>query len=291
MAKKDSNRLAGLAALGALGYMMTRDKSGNSTPTRGAGYQSTETRLESPEDTIKRSMKKAPEAENANYGNEDRRTSMASGRVNRSSSASMDDEDTSSEDITPLSRATPGGDMKRTEGNKPMPSLSMVERKAAARQASMSTDAMKNASRAQARRNSLSPVDRIPGQDRSGPTGGERVSGSELGRNVSNTMSALAPLGGGVGKIGAELATAGRAQRGYNAAQAARRSAEGMSPAEALAAREAATQAAREAKTLNPNAWLAGPKGMAENFRKGGMTASRRGDGIASRGKTRGKMY
>jgi hypothetical protein len=58
-----------------------------------------------------------------------------------------------------------------------------------------------------------------------------------------------------------------------------------------LAAREAATQAAREAKTLNPNAWMAGPKGMAENFRKGGMTASRRGDGIASRGKTRGKMY
>jgi hypothetical protein len=136
-------------------------------------------------------------------------------------------------------------------------------------------------------RRKLSPVDQIPGQDRSGPTGGERVSGSELGRNVSNTMSALAPLGGGVGKIGAEMATAGRAQRGYNAAQAERRAAEGMSPAEALAAR----QAAREAKTLNPNAWLAGPKGMAENFRKGGMTASRRGDGIASRGKTRGKMY
>jgi len=58
-------------------------------------------------------------------------------------------------------------------------------------------------------------------------------------------------------------------------------------------ARAAAAQAAREAKTLNPNAWLAGPKGMAENFRRGGavkMTASRRGDGIASRGKTRGKI-
>jgi hypothetical protein len=278
--------LAGLAALGALGYMLTRDKSGNSTPTRSAGYQSTETR-EEPRRQITDYMKKAPEAEDANYGNEGRRTSMATGRVDRGSSASMDDEATSSEDTAPLSRATPGSMAKRTEGNKPMPSLSAVERKAAARKASMSTDAMKNASRAQARRNSLSPVDRIPGQDRSGPTGGERVSGTELSRNVSNTMSALAPLGGGVGKIGAEMATAGRAQRAYNAAQAERRAAEGMSPAEALAAR----QAAREAKTLNPNAWLAGPKGMAENFRKGGMTASRRGDGIASRGKTRGKMY
>jgi hypothetical protein len=108
---------------------------------------------------------------------------------------------------------------------------------------------------------------------------------------LSRNLAALTPFGGGVGKIAAELSTAGRSQRAYNAAQAARRSAEGMNPTEALAAREAATQAAREAKTLNPNAWLAGPKGMAENFRKGGMTASRRGDGIASRGKTRGKMY
>jgi hypothetical protein len=45
---------------------------------------------------------------------------------------------------------------------------------------------------------------------------------------------------------------------------------------------------------------MAGPKGMAENFRKGGkvkkmasggMTASSRADGIASRGKTKCKMY
>ena len=43
MAKKD---LAGLAALGALGYMLTRDKGGDSNPDRGAGYQSTETREE-----------------------------------------------------------------------------------------------------------------------------------------------------------------------------------------------------------------------------------------------------
>ena len=40
--------------------------------------------------------------------------------------------------------------------------------------------------------------------------------------------------------------------------------------AEAQAAREAAELAAREGKSLNPNAWLAGPRGMAENFKKGG---------------------
>jgi hypothetical protein len=191
--------------------------------------------------------------------------------------------------------------MKRTEGNKPMPSSRSVERKIADRQAAKATRQQQFSTR------KLAPtatqpglkrgvVDQIPGQDRSGPTGGERVDSTELSRN----LAALTPFGGGVGKIAAELSTAGRSQRAYNAAQAARRSAEGMNPTEAMAAKEAATQAAREAKTLNPNAWMAGPKGMAENFRKGGavkkmasggMTASRRGDGIASRGKTRGKMY
>ena len=288
--------LAGLAALGALGYMLTRDKGGKSTPTRSAGYQSTETR-EEPRRKIEDYMAKAP-AEPREAGIAAANDVRSSSGTRGGSSASMDDEATSSEDTAPLSRVTPGSMAKRTEGNYPMPSLSAVERKAAARKASMSTDAMKNASRAQARRGSSSIVDQIPGQDRSGPTGGERADSTEFSRN----MSALTPLGGGFGKIGAELATAGRAQRGYNAAQAARRAAEGMSPAEALAAREAATQAAREAKTLNPNAWLAGPKGMAENFRKGGavktkkmasggMTASKRADGIASRGKTKCKMY
>jgi hypothetical protein len=63
-------KLAGLAALGALAYM-NRDKLGmgdkketstvaESGSTRPARPESTENRLESPEDTIKRSMKKAP---------------------------------------------------------------------------------------------------------------------------------------------------------------------------------------------------------------------------------------
>lgn len=61
-----AGQLAGLAALGALAYM-NRDKLGmgdkgttDSNPTRGAGYNSTENRLESPGDTIKRSMQTAP---------------------------------------------------------------------------------------------------------------------------------------------------------------------------------------------------------------------------------------
>ena len=296
--------LAGLAALGFLGYKLSQQGKGeDSNPTRAARPESTETR-EEPRRKIEDYQKKAP------LDDTDKYPSGVMGGARLASKSTSKDRTTSSTDekapataespAAPSTRATPGGNEKRTEGSKPMPSLRAVERKVAARQASMSTDAMKNASRAQGRRANLAPIDQIPGQDRSGPIGGERVSGTELGRNVSNTLAALTPLGGGVGKVGAELATSGRAQRAYNAAQAERRAAEGMSPAEALAAKKAAEQAAREAKTLNPNAWLAGPKGMAENFRKGGavkkmasggMTASRRADGIATRGKTKCKMY
>lgn len=327
---KNIGRLAGLAALGAAAYMINEKLKGKDEATpkgkadTGPGYKSTETgRDKSPtaddktKSDVLSAITKPRDKSNDAAGN----NGVISAPVNKSNVTTKVDEDEKADKAyadnttanayksgvmggsgasdVPLykqSNVTIGGQEKRNEGNKPMPSLRAVEAKAA----SNKTDAMRNASRAQARKSSLSPVDQIPGQSRSGPTGGERVSGTELSRNVSNTLSALTPLGGGLGKIGAELATTNRAQRAYNAAQAERRAAEGMSPAEALAAKQAAVQAAREAKTLNPNAWLAGPKGMAENFRKGGavkkmasggMTASKRADGIASRGKTRCKMY
>jgi hypothetical protein len=56
----------------------------------------------------------------------------------------------------------------------------------------------------------------------------------------------------------------------------------------------------RDKKTLNPLAWMSGPKGMADDFKKGGKvkmasggsvsSASKRGDGIATRGMTNCKM-
>jgi hypothetical protein len=62
MAKKNLGKLAGLAALAGAAYMMSKgkdkDKGSDSNPTRAARPESTETRLESPEDTIKRSMVK-----------------------------------------------------------------------------------------------------------------------------------------------------------------------------------------------------------------------------------------
>jgi hypothetical protein len=295
--------LAGLAALGFLGYklsQMGKDKD-NAGDQKTSSYTKDTKKVEAKDEPFKATNESSytgttkNKASNIGYGGGTDSDKNLKLKSSPKAEAKVDAEDKTT---TTSSRAVPGGDAKRTEGNKPMPSLRAVESKVAARkdlmaapsnQTSKSTDAMSNASRAaaaQMRRSKLSPVDQIPGQSRRAPEGGERIDSTELGRNVSNTMSALTPIGGGLGKIGAEMSTAGRTQKAYNAAQAERRAAEGMSPAEALAAR----QAAREAKTLNPNAWLAGPKGMAENFRKGGMTASRRGDGIATKGKTRGRI-
>jgi hypothetical protein len=98
------------------------------------------------------------------------------------------------------------------------------------------------------------------------PGNGNSVEGTDFSRNVKNTMNALAPIGGGIGKIGAELAFAGRTAKAAEAAKSAKAAAEAT---RASRVAKLAPRAEREAKTLNPNAWTAGPKGMKENFKSG----------------------
>jgi hypothetical protein len=143
---------------------------------------------------------------------------------------------------------------------------------------------------------SMSQLDRQTGVKPMNPNsdrGPNAVTGTDFSRNVKNTMNALTPMGGGVGKIGAELAMGNRAAKAAPIAEKG-----------------------REAVT-NPTAWMAGPKGMkaiqktedaarrvrkqlpdsatnggAIGYKKGGTvsSASSRGDGIAIRGKTKGTM-
>jgi hypothetical protein len=111
--------------------------------------------------------------------------------------------------------------------------------------------------------------DAIPtgGKKGAGPTEskGNSASGSELERNVKNTLAAMGPTRlAGLGNAAAEGAMAARTAKAAKTAQAA-----------------------REAKTLNPAAWMAGPKGMKENFKSGGGV---KGWGIA-RGSRKAKTY
>ena len=144
------------------------------------------------------------------------------------------------------------------------------------------------------RQTGVRPMD--PNADR-GPNAADST---ELSRNASAFMNAAGPgkLVTGLSLAAREGMAANAAQKAYNARAAMRRAEEGLSAEEAARA----VVSARDAKTLNPMAWMAGPKGMKENFKRGGKvkkmasggstksSASSRGDGIAMRGKTRGMM-
>lgn len=137
-----------------------------------------------------------------------------------------------------------------------------------------------------------SSADLIPGQNVKAPVGGERVSGSELGRNFKNTLMAAGPGRlAGVGNIATEMATAKRVQDAYNRAAAARREAEGFSPAEAIARRNLMDEAAAAGGMKRGGKVKAKP---VKKMASGGMarsSASKRADGIATKGKTRGRIY
>ena len=148
-------------------------------------------------------------------------------------------------------------------------------------------------------------VNDIPTSGYPSVTGGERVDSTELGRNISNTMAAMGPGKlSGLGAIGNEMRMARQAAQATKGAKTAK---------SANVAEEG-----REAVT-NPLEWAMGPKnssmtrralnetdttGGAIGYRKGGAvkkmasggmtskpsSASKRGDGIAQKGKTNCKM-
>ena len=147
------------------------------------------------------------------------------------------------------------------------------------------------------------------------PVSGEKVEKmSDAERNISNMLAATGIGGGALGAVykGKKMLDARKAaQAGAKKRAALKRDVEeGIDRNLADEFKELASSAeksARESKTLNPNAWLAGPKNMADNFKRGGKVkskpvmkkmasggsvtpASKRADGIATRGKTRCKI-
>jgi len=166
-----------------------------------------------------------------------------------------------------------------------------------------------------------SSVNQIP-TDKATSVSGERTEPmSDTERNLTNMLAATGVVGGTAGAIykGKKMFDAARkaVQEGAKKRAMLKRAAEeGIERNLADELRSYSTAAAEKAvaakqradKTLNPNAWLAGPKGMADNFKRGGKVkakapmkkmasggstskASSRADGIAQRGKTRGKIY
>jgi len=131
----------------------------------------------------------------------------------------------------------------------------------------------------------------IPGQSVQAPQGGERAS-------YNPVMSVLEGMGptplAGIGKVGAELGTMGRVQKAYNMQQEARRAAEGLNPAEVAAFKKKLAEASFEGGMKKGGKVKTKAKAKVKKMASGGMTsrpnASKRADGIATKGHTKCKM-
>lgn len=309
---KNAAKLAGLAALAGAAYLFSKKKKESEGDNTGS------TRKARPEDTKTR---------DEDYSNEGRNKPPVTSSVKTATPAPAPkavsddmDEDYGNEGRRTVSPTymtkTPGGGDKRTEGKAPMPSLRAVERKVAARQASKATDAMRNASRANvAAANKMKRMAANP----------------EAQAVESVYPEEYVVGGPGLKAVGAaakNLANRGSqklAEYSTPLLNAPAKQLTGPSKADLVARDRAARAAAREESMraenaanygLNPEApgygasasalrdklggadFSLGMKrgGAVKRMASGGMTskgssASRRGDGIASRGKTRGKLY
>jgi hypothetical protein len=129
------------------------------------------------------------------------------------------------------------------------------------------------------------------------PVTGEKVDGTELGRNVATTVAALGPVkGAGAVRAGAEYLRANRVQDAFNKTATARRTAEARAKGDAtkFASKPKATQknTAKKTKKFDDEESNIEFKRGGKAYAAGGSvsSASKRGDGIATRGKTNCKM-
>jgi hypothetical protein len=296
--------IAALAGLAGLAYAM-RNKGDASTTDTGDETDRLKARKPAGEESrrqITDYMKKAPEAEDANYGNEGRRTSMGVAPAPKTTTKAAPELKTITTRKDPreaeagMTRGRPAVVNKNPNGSIEAPA------------ASNRTDAMRNASRAAAaaaKRTTSSATDA-----RSAETGMSRgtrtTSTAGAGRGFVNP-----PVPKPADPRSAEAGMS-RGTRTTSTAGAGRGSVNPPMPTP-KDPREAEAGMSRGSRITTPpfkggqkgydeaGNFMGGQRGFDEagnpmkkggavKMASGGMTASRRGDGIASRGKTRGKL-
>jgi hypothetical protein len=149
------------------------------------------------------------------------------------------------------------------------------------------------------------PVARIPGQDARAPEDGRRVTGGDISRNLANIAAAMGPTRlAGFGNAAIEGATARGALQRAAALRAERAEVgrRGQTPTNFSSSSSSTTtranRATKKTKKFDEDTenveFKRGGKAMSKtkNMASGGMSsASKRGDGIATKGKTKCKMY
>ena len=286
-----ANNLAGLAALGALGYLIKsrKDSADKSKQDSGAFYEAGSGPNELARDDESKWGVQTPEqrryAAEVNPDDESQWGTAVPGQAAyRKPARPTSPSSQGSRYPTPPQRLTTSNDPRAN------PNFDPTSAEGAGPSSYPTQGTRPSTGNIGPTMRSLYGADAIPGQSVQAPQGGERVNNpSELRR----LMEAAGPGRlAGVGNLATELATAKRAQQAYNARAALRRGAEGLSPAEAAAAKQRLSEAAFEGGMKKGGSVKAKSKSM--KLASGGSTrssASKRGDGIASKGRTRGKMY
>lgn len=362
MARKGrGSDLAGLAALGALGYMLS--KGSKAAPT-GGGSSAVSSAAAEEAPLITDDMRRRAKEEGEKISEGERISSMSASKP-ADKPADKPNVASSAAAVKPASTAKPSaatGLKNPGTGNQRGPTAEELAAYNASRRKNPGTGNQRGptaeeleayaASRRRPTAVNTGSVRDIPTGGPAGYSGvrGEKIDSSELGRNVSNTLAAMGPGKlSGVSKIGYEMRNADAIRKAALAGEVPSRGREAVTnpmmwmggPKNVGKFAEDVPSAGREAVT-NPMAWMAGPKGMAQmdeaapsmttrakeaaeaaaaRFRKkplseadttggagrygykkggavkkkmasGGMTgsASKRADGIASKGKTRGKI-
>jgi hypothetical protein len=356
MARRGSD-LAGLAALGALGYFIGRG--GNTPASTGSGKTTTTTTADAgpsvTDDMRQRAIaegEKVSEGERVSrykpnvYDVEDARTAPAA----RPSAVTAPSVRTG---VDPRDREAAMSRGRRA----PVQSTGSGGGRGPTAEELAAYEAYRKNNYGNEGRSRPTPMN--SGSVRDIPTGGpagwqggqgEKIDSTELGRQFSNTLAAAGPGKlSGVSKIGYELKNADRIRKAAMAGEVPSAGREAVTnPMAWMAGPKNASKFAGEVESTgreavtNPMAWMAGPKGMAEmnqagpsmttrareaaeaaaarfrkkplseadttggaiGYKRGGKTkpkkmasggmarsgASKRADGIATKGKTRGKI-
>jgi len=276
--------LAALAGLAGLAYAMRnkgdkgdKDDAGDQKTSSYTGDTKKVEATDEPRRKIEDYMKKAPEAEDANYGNEGRRTSMG---------------------VAPTPKAPPKAALAKQVSSDPR---NVETSKSRGRPAEA-----KNPNYSNEGRSSTAPA-KNPNYSNEGRS-------STAPSKVADTVKTVAKMYA-QGPIGvAADATKPLADKATNAMRETYRDLSGKVqyktpdiPSAAKTVSDAVTSGAKkvgsgiadyvknfetpaEARSRRDKEALGKKRGGMVNMASGGMTASRRGDGIAQRGKTRGRI-
>jgi hypothetical protein len=257
--------LAALAGLAGLAYAYNKNKNKDESKTdTGDETERLAKRGDrmSNEDYIKSRMKKAPEAEDANYGNEGRRTSMGVAPAPK----------TTTKAAPKLETYTTRKDPREAEAG-----MSRGTRPAVAKNPNYSNEG----------RNSVAPA-KNPNYSNEGRSSTAPTIASKVGNIAKNTAVAAVKAANPVATAAYEFGTTPTSEQASANRQAAYDKVKSAGSKVVDYVKNFETPAERRSREAKEASGM--KRGGSVNMASGGMTASRRGDGIASRGKTRGKI-